>query len=115
MVTTAEGLGRVVFGPGRAELGRLTTRSRALVAVELLLLGLLLLATWGVLVLVGARAWPALTATLTFAVYDIALAAGAERNARLRMPAAPFLAVLAGAAVSSLVARSAGRAASPSR
>jgi 4-amino-4-deoxy-L-arabinose transferase-like glycosyltransferase len=120
VLTTAAGLGRVLFGPGRAELSRLVTGSTAgpagLVAVEALLLGgLLLLAATGVVVLARARAWLALAATLTFAVYDIVLAAGPEGNARLRMPASPFLAVLAGAAVSSVVARSAARTAFPSR
>jgi 4-amino-4-deoxy-L-arabinose transferase-like glycosyltransferase len=116
LLTTAKGLGRVVFGPGRAELGRLTTSSRALVAVEVVLLGaLLLLAAVGAVLLVRARNWLAVAATLTFAVYDIALSAGAEGNARLRMPADAFLAVLAGAAVSRIAARSAARSASPSR
>lgn len=115
-VTTLAGLGRVLFGPGRAELGRLTTGSRLLIAVEVLLLGCLLaLAAAGTVLLARLRAWLALAATLTFAVYDIVLSAGAEGNARLRMPADPFLAVLAGAAVSSLVARSAARSASRSR
>jgi 4-amino-4-deoxy-L-arabinose transferase-like glycosyltransferase len=116
VITTLEGLGRVLFGPGRAELGRLTTGSRLLIALEVLLLGcLLLLAAAGAVVLARARAWLALSASLTFVVYDVVLSAGAEGNARLRMPADAFLAVLAGAAVSSLVARSAARSSSPSR
>jgi 4-amino-4-deoxy-L-arabinose transferase-like glycosyltransferase len=115
-LTTVEGLGRVLLGPGRAELGRLTTGSRVLVAVEVFLLGcLLVLAAGGVVLLARGRAWLALAATLTFAVYDIVLSAGAEGNARLRMPASPFLAVLAGATVSSLVARSVARSSSRSR
>lgn len=115
-ITTVKGLGRVIFGPGRAELGRLTTGSQLLIVLEVLLLGcLLLLAAAGTVALVRSRAWLALSATLTFVVYDVVLSAGAEGNARLRMPADPFLAVLAGAAVSSLVARSAARSSSPSR
>jgi hypothetical protein len=118
--TTVEGLGRVLFGPGRAELSRLVlgrnSTPRALVAVEaLILFTTLALAAVGVVVLARARDWLALAATLTFAAYDIVLSAGAEGDARLRMPAAPFLAVLAGVAVSSLAGRSAGRPASPSR
>jgi 4-amino-4-deoxy-L-arabinose transferase-like glycosyltransferase len=115
VLTTVEGFGRVLFGPGRAELGRLTTRSRLLVAIEVFLLGcLLVLAAAGIVLLARCRAWLALAATVTFALSDIALSAGAEGNARLRMPASPFLAVLAGAAVSSLVARSAARPSSRS-
>ena len=122
--TTVEGLGRVVLGPGRAEMlrlvvGRTDTRTVAdtlLVAVEaLVLFATLLLAAAGVVLLARRRAWLALAGTLTFAAYDILLSAGAEGNARLRMPAAPFLAVLAAVAVSSLAARSAGRRASRSR
>ena len=124
ILTTVEGLSRVLLGPGRAEMlrlvaGRTDTRTlgdKLLVAVEaLILFATLLLAAAGVVLLVRRRAWVALAATLTFAAYDILLSAGAEGNARLRMPASPFLAVLAAVAVSSLVARSAARAASRSR
>ena len=93
-----------------------TVGDKLLVAVEsLILFATLLLAAAGVVLLVRSRAWLALAATLTFAAYDILLRAGAEGNARLRMPAAPFLAVLAAVAVSSLAAWSAARSASRSR
>jgi 4-amino-4-deoxy-L-arabinose transferase-like glycosyltransferase len=122
--TSAEGLTRVLLGPGRAEMLRLvagrtdtrTTADRVLIAVEaLILFCTLTLAAIGVIVLVRARSWIPLAATLTFAAYDILLAAGAEGNARLRMPAAPFLAVLAAVGLSTIADRSAARRASPSR
>jgi len=114
VLTTLKGLGRVLFGPGRAELSRLvtgrTSGPRLLVAVEALLLGCLLaLAAVGAAVLVRRRAWLALAATVSFAAYDVALSAGAEGNARLRMPAAPFLAVLAGAGAVALARRVSSR------
>jgi 4-amino-4-deoxy-L-arabinose transferase-like glycosyltransferase len=104
-LTTARGLGRVLLGPGRAEMLRLVRGrtaaegglDRALIALEAaILVVVLLLALVGIVVLVRSRRWLALAATLTFAAYDVLLAAGAEGNARLRMPAMPFLAVLAG-------------------
>lgn len=106
VLTTVRGLGRVLFGPGRAEMLRLVTGStetvgladRAAIAAEAaLLFALLLAAVGGVVALVRRRAWLALAVPLALAVYDIALSAGAEGNARLRMPASPFLALLAGA------------------
>lgn len=126
-LTTVEGLGRVLFGPGRAELLRLVRGhpdrrdavDGAIVAVAaVLLLCLLVLAAVGVAALARSRAWLALAATLGLAVYDVLLSAGAEGNARLRMPADPFLAVLAGAgavALSSRAGRSAARRAFPTR
>jgi 4-amino-4-deoxy-L-arabinose transferase-like glycosyltransferase len=123
-VMTAEGLARVLFGPGRAEVlrlvaGRTDTRTlgdRALVVCEAaVLFATLALAALGTVLLVRRRSWPALAVPLVFALYDVLLSAGPEGNARLRMPAAPFFAVLAAVGISSLVARSAGRSASPSR
>ncbi|MES1248869.1 MAG: hypothetical protein ABUS54_14475, partial [Actinomycetota bacterium] len=123
-VITVEGLGRVLFGPGRAEVlrlvaGRTDTRTvwdRALLALEAAILFVTLtLAVAGVVVLVRRRSWLALAVPLVFALYDILLGAGPEGNARLRMPAAPFLAVLAAVGLSSLAARSAARSAFRSR
>jgi len=101
-VMTVEGLGRVLFGPGRAELARLvvgsTTGPLLLVAVEAgILFTMLLVAAVGVVLLARAGRWIPLAATLTFVAYDVVLSAGPEGDARLRMPAAPFLAVLVGA------------------
>jgi 4-amino-4-deoxy-L-arabinose transferase-like glycosyltransferase len=104
-ISTVEGFGRVLFGPGRAELLRLvrgydsprSTADRALQAVEAGMLFITLaLAIVGGIVLARAREWLPLGATLSFAVYDILLASGGEGDARFRMPAMPFLAVLAG-------------------
>lgn len=124
VVMTIEGLGRVLFGPGRAEVlrlvaGRTDTRTfgdQVLVVCEAAILLLTLaLAALGTVILVRRRSRLALVVPLAFALYDILLSAGPEGNARLRMPAAPFLAVLAAVGVSSLAARSADRRASRSR
>lgn len=122
--TTVEGFGRVMLGPGRAEMLRLvagrtatrTTADRVLIALEAaILVCTLALAALGVVVLARRRTWLPLAVTLTFAAYDVLLSSGAEGNARLRMPAAPFFAVLAAVGVSSLAALSAARRASRSR
>jgi len=68
-----------------------------------ILFATLLLAAAGVVVLARARDWLPLAATLTFVVYDVVLSAGPEGDARLRMPTAPFLAVLAGAGAARVV------------
>ena len=105
VVSTLEGVGRVIFGPGRAELLRLVrgytaprgTFDRALEVAEAVVLFLsLALAAVGIVALVGQRRWLPLAATLPFVAYDVLLSAGAEGNARLRMPAMPFVAILAG-------------------
>jgi 4-amino-4-deoxy-L-arabinose transferase-like glycosyltransferase len=104
-VSTIEGFGRVLFGPGRAELLRVVrgydsprgTADDALILLEAaLLFASLTLALVGVVVLVRSKSWLPLACTLSFAAYDILLASGAEGNGRLRMPAMPFVAVLSG-------------------
>ena len=116
-VSTAEGLGRVLLGPGRAELLRLVRGSttpagigdRVLLVVEgSLLAAVLLAAAVGVAAAVRARAWLVLWVAATFGLYDVLLSAGAEGNARLRMPAMPFAALLAGVGAAALLKR-AGR------
>lgn len=123
LLTTVRGLGRVLLGPGRAEMLRLVRgrtdavglADRATIAAEAaLLFALLLAALVGVVALVRRRAWLALAVPLALAVYDVALSAGAEGNARLRMPASPFLAVLAGAGVVAAWRRLASTRAAPS-
>jgi 4-amino-4-deoxy-L-arabinose transferase-like glycosyltransferase len=122
-ISAAEGFGRVLFGPGRAELLRLVRGAtsargladRALLVVEGgLLFVTLALAVVGVVFLARRRRWLPLAATVTLALYDVVLAAGPEGDARLRTPAMPFLAVLAGTGVAALlrVRRTGARAAS---
>ena len=105
VLTTIEGFGRVLFGPGRAELLRLVrgyisprnATDDALLAAEAgLLFATLGLALVGVVSLVRTRVWLPLVCTVSFAFYDILLASGAEGDARFRMPSMPFIAVLAG-------------------
>lgn len=116
--STVEGFGRVLFGPGRAELLRLVrgydsprgAADDALLVVSAgLLFATLALAGVGIVLLVRGRSWLALACTLTFVAYDILLASGAEGNARLRMPAMPYLAVLAGAGGAWLLRRRSAR------
>jgi 4-amino-4-deoxy-L-arabinose transferase-like glycosyltransferase len=120
-ISTVEGFGRVLFGPGRAELLRLVrgydsprdAGDDVLLLVSAgLLFATLALALVGVVVLVRERSWLVLVCTLTFVAYDILLASGAEGNGRLRMPAMPFLAVLAGAGGARLLRRRGARAGS---
>jgi 4-amino-4-deoxy-L-arabinose transferase-like glycosyltransferase len=105
VLSTIEGFGRVLFGPGRAELLRLVrgyisprnTADDALLFTEAgLLFATLALALVGIIALIRARNWLPLACTLVFAVYGILLASGAEGDARFRMPTMPFIAVLAG-------------------
>jgi hypothetical protein len=105
LITTIEGLGKVLFGPGRAQLllparGYTSPRDAAdrvlLLAAAGVLFATLALAAVGVVVLARSRSWLPLACTLTFVLYDIVLASGSEGNGRLRMPAMPFVAVLSG-------------------
>jgi 4-amino-4-deoxy-L-arabinose transferase-like glycosyltransferase len=104
-LSTVEGFGRVLLGPGRAELLRLVrgyisprnAADRVLQSAEAgLLFATLALAFAGVAVLVRSRRWLPLACTLGFVLYDVLLASGAEGNARFRMPSMPFISILAG-------------------
>jgi 4-amino-4-deoxy-L-arabinose transferase-like glycosyltransferase len=79
---------------------------RALQALELLALGVVYLAVArGMLLLVARRELFAIALPLGVIVYLALLSAGPEANARFRVPAVPFLAILAGHGLSSWFVR----------
>ncbi len=99
--------------------GRALGKIGAMSAVQLLALALSALvlavvytgAAAGAAHLARERRWLALALLLLLAGYFIGLSAGAESNSRFRIPALPFLAILAGAGWAALRAWAAARAA----
>jgi len=112
---TVLGAARTLLGPGRGSLLKLLGRDvarRPSGPLDLVLIGMMtaitaaivLAAAIGVVRLARAGRWPVLGLVSGSVLYLIALSAGPEAYARFRVPLAPFLAILAAAAVRPAVA-----------
>jgi 4-amino-4-deoxy-L-arabinose transferase-like glycosyltransferase len=112
VVTFIKGVGRLLAGPGRAELLRLLGAPRpttietglhaVLVGMETVVLGLILFgAVLGGYRLLRSRRYIELVAVLIFIFYFVAISAGLEAYSRFRAPIMPYFALLAGCAFAS--------------
>lgn len=112
VVMFMQGAGRLLVGPGRAELLQLLGAPRpttietglraVLVGMEIVVLGLIMFgAVLGGYRLLRSRRYVELVAVLIFIVYFVALSAGPEAYSRFRAPIMPYFALLAGCAVAS--------------
>jgi 4-amino-4-deoxy-L-arabinose transferase-like glycosyltransferase len=111
--TWVRGAVAMLVGPGRDELLRLLGISNhaggtsiALVGLEFLVYGLILAgAVWGVRVLVRDRRWSELALVLAFILYFVIVSSGLNAYSRLRVPAMPFIALLAGCGYNAAIPR----------
>jgi 4-amino-4-deoxy-L-arabinose transferase-like glycosyltransferase len=114
-VSTARGMSRLVFGPGRAELFRLTgaddpNRIRGdrlpIIGLELaILLVILVGAIAGAVIAFVRRRWAAFSVGVGCAAYLIVVASSGGAFSRYRAPASPYLALLAGIAGAVVLAK----------
>jgi len=112
VVTFIKGAGRLLVGPGRAELLRLLGAPRpttietglhaVLVGMEIVVLGLIMFgAVLGGYRLLRSRRYIELVAVLIFIFYFVAISSGLQAYSRLRAPIMPYFALLAGCAFAS--------------
>jgi 4-amino-4-deoxy-L-arabinose transferase-like glycosyltransferase len=111
--TWVQGAVLMLAGPGRDELLRLLGISShaggvsiALVGLEFLVYGLILAgAVWGVRSLVLGQRWSELILVLAFILYFVVVSSGLNAYSRLRVPAMPFIALLAGCGYHAAISR----------
>jgi 4-amino-4-deoxy-L-arabinose transferase-like glycosyltransferase len=114
-VSTARGMSRLVFGPGRAEFFRLVgaddpNRIRGdrlpVIGLEFVILLVILVgAVAGAVIAALRRRWAAFSVGVGCAAYLIVVASSGGAFSRYRAPASPYLALLAGIAGAVILAK----------